>query len=50
MIQLTKEELKEIIIDAFNEGLKYDLNFDNPANRYAEYILNELPQKCGVND
>jgi len=40
MIQLTQEELKQIIIDAFNEGLKYDLNFDYPAEKYASYILN----------
>jgi hypothetical protein len=39
MIQLTEIELKQIIIDAFNEGLIYDLNFDSPASRYAEYVL-----------
>ena len=51
MIQLTQEELKQIIIDAFNEGLKYDnLIFDYPAERYASFILNKLPQKSGVND
>jgi hypothetical protein len=46
MIELTKEQLKQIIIDAFNEGLIYDLNFDSPANKYAEYILNEINNIC----
>jgi len=48
MIQLTETELKQIIIDAFNEGLIYDLNLDSPANKYAEYIL--LTHKSGVYD
>jgi hypothetical protein len=39
MIQLTEQQLKQIIIDAFNEGLIYDLNLDYPAEKYAEYIL-----------
>ena len=46
MIQLTQEELKQIIIDAFNEGLIYDLNLDYPAEKYADYILST--QKSGV--
>jgi hypothetical protein len=45
MIELTEQELKQIIIDAFNEGLIYDMNFDCPAERYANYIL--LKQKSG---
>jgi hypothetical protein len=45
MIELTEQQLKKIIIDAFNEGLIYDLNFDSPANRYAEYILNQINKK-----
>ena len=44
-MELTEQKLKQIITDAFNEGLIYDLNFDCPAERYAEYIVNELKQK-----
>ena len=45
MIQITEQELKKIIIDAFNEGLIYDSNLDYPAEKYADYILST--QKCG---
>lgn len=42
MIELTKEQLKQIVIDAFNEGLIYDLNIDYPAEKYANYIIENL--------
>jgi hypothetical protein len=45
MIQLTEQELKQIIIDAFNEGLIYDLQLDYPAEKYACYVIENSCKK-----
>ena len=42
MIQLTEQQLKQIIIDAFNEGVIYDANFDYPAIKYAGYVIEQI--------